>query len=299
VAALEPKQHYSRKEVCRLLGVNSRQLRRWRQQRLAPDSQTYSFHDLVALRTLLQLRRSKVSPARIRKAIAALKAHLGETADPLTELRIYCEAGQVRVQTGAQRMEAISGQLLLDFDRQEFDKLLALTDLRSKSPDGGHSRRREAEHWFQKGVELEAAGAAFEQVRQCYEKAIELHSNFAAAMVNLGTLFFHVRKLEQAGDYYRRALEADPAYALAHFNLGNLYDEQRDFARAVHHYLEALRLDAQYADAHYNLALLYQTCGETMKAIQHWSSYLRLDPASTWSAIARRELNRLRAATIV
>ena len=104
---------------------------------------------------------------------------------------------------------------------------------------------------------------------------------------------------ESSAEYYRKALEVNPDYALAHFNLGNLYDEQNDFVQAAFHYQAALRLDPRYADAHYNLALLYQAHGETMKALQHWSAYLRLDPASSWAAIARRELEKLRAATIV
>jgi tetratricopeptide (TPR) repeat protein len=112
-------------------------------------------------------------------------------------------------------------------------------------------------------------------------------------------LYFHARNLHVSADYYRKALEANPDYALAHFNLGNLYDEQNDPVQAMFHYQAALRLDATYADAHYNLALLYQTGGEVMKALQQWSAYLKLDPGSSWAGIARRELHKLRAATIV
>lgn len=264
-----------------------------------PASETYSFHDLIALRTVSKLRRSKVPPARIRKAISALKSKLGECSDPLTELKIYSEGGHINVQVGEQRMEAISGQLLLDFDREELDKLLSFPEKKVPGETEDASSKREAECWFQKGLEQEATGAPLADVRLSYERAIELDPTFAAAMVNLGTLHFHARNFRDSADCYRNALEANPDYALAHFNLGNLYDEQNDLVRATFHYQAALRLDPHYADAHYNLALVYQAIGETMKALRHWSAYLKIDSGSTWAAIARRELEKLRAATIV
>jgi tetratricopeptide (TPR) repeat protein len=117
--------------------------------------------------------------------------------------------------------------------------------------------------------------------------------------VNLGTIHFNAKQFARAESCYRRALEADATYALAHFNIGNLYDERGDYDRALRHYLEAVRLSPQYADAHYNLALLHQGAGHVMDAVRHWKLYLKLDPASSWSAIARRELDKLRRSTVV
>jgi tetratricopeptide (TPR) repeat protein len=94
-------------------------------------------------------------------------------------------------------------------------------------------------------------------------------------------------------------LKRDPAYALAHFNLGNLYDEQGHSASALKHYQEALRLQPNYADAHYNIALLYQGLGDVLDAMRHWRAYLKLDSTSTWAHIARRELWKLEAKTVV
>jgi hypothetical protein len=33
--------------------------------------------------------------------------------------------------------------------------------------------------------------------------------------------------------------------------------------------------------------------------MRHWRAYLKLDPTSTWAQIARRELNKLQAMTVV
>jgi hypothetical protein len=60
-----------------------------------------------------------------------------------------------------------------------------------------------------------------------------------------------------------------------------------------------LRHHPNYADAHYNLALLHQGMRDIMSAVRHWRVYLKLDSNSTWAQIARRELAKLEAQTVV
>jgi len=251
----------------------------------------------VALRTLERLRRARVAPVQIRRALAALAEKLSHIHDPLTQLRLYADGKRVRVEVDGRAMEAESGQLLLDFDPVELNRLLEF-----RVRDDGESdreKKREAERWFQRGLDLEQTGGAVEQVIEAYEKSLELDPNSAGALVNLGTIHFNARDWKKAERYYQNALEADPEYALAHFDLANLYDERGEQKRALEHYLAALHISPHYADAHYNLALLYQGSNQTMKAVHHWTSYLKLDPASHWANIARRELSKLRQATLV
>ena len=94
-------------------------------------------------------------------------------------------------------------------------------------------------------------------------------------------------------------MEADDDYALAHFNLANLYDERGRRELAEQHYARALEIAPTYADAHYNLALLQQGSNRMMEAVRHWNAYLKLDPSSQWAKVARRELEKLRKATVV
>jgi tetratricopeptide (TPR) repeat protein len=112
-------------------------------------------------------------------------------------------------------------------------------------------------------------------------------------------VYFNARDWREAERNYRKALEVDPEYALAHFNLGNLFDERGNRNEALSHYLAALQIHPSYADAHYNVALLYQSISQSLKAVRHWKLYLKLDPSSSWAAIARRELSKLKESTIV
>jgi tetratricopeptide (TPR) repeat protein len=296
----ETKQSYSRAEVCRLLGVSPRRLSSWERQNLIPRLEVFGFSDLVALRTLSRLHENHVPAPRIREAAAALRSRLRDVTDPLRELKIYADGRKVTVQIGPHRMEPVSGQLLLDFDQEELNKLRSFPGSREPQPRKSlAARQHEAALWFEKALEMEQRGAPVEETIQAYQKAIEIDPDSAGAMVNLGTIYFHLRKMKEAEQHYRRALEVDPEYALAHFNLGNLFDEINDRAQALLHYMMAIRLNPGYADAHYNVALLYQASGQVMRAVRHWKAYLKIDSISPWAEIARQELDKLRRATVV
>jgi tetratricopeptide (TPR) repeat protein len=301
VSASSAKQVYSREEARRMLRLTERQLRSWEKQGLVPAREEYALRDLLALNTLVKLRQNHVHPAKVRRAVMALREKIQHVGDPLTQLRIYSDGGRIRVDLEGGTMEPVSGQLLLDFGPAELKKLLAFpTSARQETESSRRLKQRvEAEMLFEKGLLMEQAGAPIGDIVAVYERAAELDAGCTGALVNLGTIYFNTKEFEKAEQHYLRAIEVDPQYALAHFNLGNLYDEQSQPSKARDHYMAALELNAQYADAHYNIALLYQSMGDTMNAVRHWKAYLKVDPNSSWSAIARRELEKLKDATIV
>jgi tetratricopeptide (TPR) repeat protein len=283
---------YTRGQARRLLGLSERRLKSWEQQKLVASSENYGFRELLALRTLVKLRKDRVPVSQIRRILHALSG----IDHPLTELKLYADGKNIRVELDGKAMDA-SGQLLLNFEESELRRLVEFPAKNKRSEE--RDRRMTAERWFQRGLDLEQSGAPHQEVIDAYQKAIELDPKSAGALVNLGTIYFNARKWTEAERYYRQALEVDPEYALAHFDLGNLYDERGDRPQAQHHYEAALQSSPNYADAHYNLALLYQGSNQPMKAVQHWRAYLKLDPASHWSNIARRELAKLREAAVV
>lgn len=300
VAESAPKQSYSRDEVCRLLGVTPAVLEGWEARGLLARQDEYRFHDLIALRTLQELRRKRFHPDRVGKIIASLRQRLSHIRNPLTELKILTDGRRLAVAVEGQKMEPISGQLLLDFDRAELSRLLQFPAKRAEQ-DGRREtlRKSESQRWFDKGLELENASASPSQIIAAYQRAIEMDAANWAAHVNIGTTYFHLKKWQEAEQHYRKAIEVNPRYALAHFNLANLFDERGGWEGALEHYLLALQIQPDYADAHYNIALLYQTHGEPLKAVRHWKAYLKVDPSGYWAGIARRELAKLRAGAIL
>jgi tetratricopeptide (TPR) repeat protein len=296
---------YTRKEVCRLLHIDSRQLKSWERQQLIPEQAEFRFSDLLALKTIVRLRKEQTHPRLIKQALHALRDRLKvstEVGAGFTEdVRVYKEGKRLRVQIGKHKMEPVSGQLLFDFAEAEISKLLQLPASQKSAEILAKTLRGkiEADRWFERGLELEQTGAPIAQVLDAYQKAAELDPHAAGALVNMGTVFFNGHAWADAETQYQKALEIDPNYPLAHFNLGNLYDEQGDVPNALQHYQMAIKLFPNYADAHYNLALLYQSQGDVMNAVRHWKIYLKLDGSSSWGQIARRELGKLEATTVL
>lgn len=289
---MAPKEEYSRADVRRQFGVTERQLRSWERQDLIAAARSYSFSDLLAIQTIVKLRESHIRPREIGQALESLRRKL-EVKQPLSELRIVSDGKRITVHVAGQKMEAISGQILLDFDAAALGGVKSFPERKSPAV-----RARESEVWFQKGLELEETGAPVELAVEAYQKVLELNPSAAGALVNLGTIYYRQRKFADAEQYYKRAIEVDATYPLAQFNLGNLYDEQNRLKEALEHYRSALRLNPQYADAHFNLALLCERTGETLKAVHHWKTYLKLDSSGQWAEIARRQLERLRQVVI-
>ena len=290
---MAPQEEYSRAQVRRKFGLSERQLQSWERQDLVARAESYSFSDLIAFKTLLKLRQSRIPAREIARALRSLREKLSWIKQPLSELRVVNDGRRITVHVGGQKMEAVSGQILLDFDAAELGGLRSFPDRKQRA-----TRARESEAWFQRGLELEETGAPVEQAVEAYQKVLELNPSAAGALVNLGTIYYRQRRFEQAEEYYRRAIEADPQYPLAQFNLGNLYDEQGRLKDAYEHYRRALGLNPQYADAHFNLALLCERLADPLRAVHHWKAYLKLDNSGQWAEIARRQLERLRDAVI-
>jgi DNA-binding transcriptional MerR regulator/lipopolysaccharide biosynthesis regulator YciM len=275
-----------------MLGVSERQLRNWERQGLIAATDTFSFSDLIGLRTLQKLRQKRIPPRQIGRALESLRRKLSGVRHPLAELRIVSDGRTIAVQMPGEKMEAISGQLLFNFDTAELGGLRSF-------PEQPATDAKQAEAWFQRGLALEEAGAPVDEAIAAYRKAIELNPAAAGALVNLGTVYYRLRDFAEAEKCYGQAITVDPGYALALFNLGNLYDERGELPAARGFYIQALRLNPAFADAHFNLALLCEKTGDAMAAVRHWKQYLKLDRSSSWADIARRQLDKLRQATLI
>lgn len=289
-----PQQDYSRADVRRQFRLTERQLKSWERESLVPPLESYSFSDLIAIRTILELRGKGFRSRNIAEAVSSLRRKLDDVKQPLSELRILSDGRKIAVRVAGHKMEALTGQILFDFEAAE---LGGVRDFPERKQGG--DLLRESEVWFQQGLDLEETGAPVEKVLEAYQKVVELNPAAAGALVNLGTIHYRQRKFGEAERYYKQAIAADPSYPLAEFNLGNLYDEQGRLPDAFHHYKRTLALNPQYADAHFNLALLCERTGDTLKAVLHWKIYLKLDRTGQWAEIARRQLERLREATVI
>ena len=192
-----------------MLGVHEQQLRSWERQQLIPVNEVYSFSELAALRTLVQLRAQGLKPERIRRTLNAARDRLN-VANPLTELRLFLDGSRIGVKAEGLMIDPETGQMLLEFDglsvvAQSFPS----SHIEAAEAEQRRKRRAEAEFWFQQGLQAEQAGANQRVIQEAYNKCLEIDPAFASALVNLGTLHFNQRRHAEAEEFYRRAVEAD------------------------------------------------------------------------------------------
>jgi tetratricopeptide (TPR) repeat protein len=294
VEALETTSEYSRAEVRRILRINENRLRSWERHGLCEPRAAFGFQDLVALRTLLRLSDGRIPPARVRDSMDALRSRLKNVRRPLLELSLHPAGRRVAVDLPNARMEALTGQLMLDFESAGGAQV---REFRPRGLELEQPNILEAEAWFQRGLDIEETGGEAKDAGEAYQRALDLNPNAAGAWVNLGTLRYRQNDLREAERCYRGALLASPDYALAHFNLGNICEESARLDEAAAYYDRALELNPAYADAHYNLALVCERNGELMRAAKHWRAYLKIDQTSAWAGIARQQLSGLMTVT--
>ncbi len=278
---------YNRQDVLRILQIGTRQLQGWERAGLILPKESYTFQDLGELRTLRVLREEDVPAASIRDSILAMKAVAG-MENPLLEACVVRTGTRLAFRHGGEMVDPIRRQLLFDFERVESgERRSAAAELSPMRPPAHGLNEK-----FMVAVQAEEAGQK-QRAIALYEQILSVDPRYAAASINLGTVYFHLRQYERAEEFYRRATVIDPNYVLAYFDLGNVLDELERFDESIAAYKRAVTLSPRYADAHYNLALAYERRGEARNALRHWQAYVRLDNRGPWADHARGQIRKL------
>lgn len=279
---------YNRQDVLRILQVTARQLQAWERVGLIDVLETYDFQQLSQLRKLRLLSLQRIRSSRICASIEAMQKVSG-MANPLLEAGTVSAGSRVVFRHQGAIFDPLTRQLVFDFNPQPASQPCSVVGAEACQ----RVRESEAAELFYQAVRLEDESSDGRRIVEMYARVIELNPNHAAALINLGTIYYNQRQYLRAEDVYRRATIADPNYALAFFDLGNALDELQRLTEAIDAYRTAIRIAPKYADAHYNLALAYERIGEQRRALPHWMNYCRLDPSGPWSNHARGQARRL------
>jgi tetratricopeptide (TPR) repeat protein len=265
---------YSEADLRRILRIDESRLRACLRAALLPVSRrqsacTYSFQNLVVLRTAKGLTDAGVSVPRIRKILECLERQLGEER-AISSLKIYASGKRVVVWDGASRWQPDSGQFLLNFETAQ---ILAPRQLAPRTTPE-QDDRESAQRWLQRALALEEDSP--DEAHRAYEEAIRLNPALTDAHINLGLLHHNAGSFMEAERCYRRALEREPRLALAHFNLGVVLEDRQKKGAAVAAYQEALKHAPDFLEAHCNLAQLYEKLGRKRDALRHYAAANRL-----------------------
>ncbi|HMN79703.1 MAG TPA: tetratricopeptide repeat protein [Burkholderiaceae bacterium] len=275
---------YTLRDAEKLLGIPRAALISLIRAGYVPDTRGHrreyrlSFQDIVMLKAARGLMAARISPRRIARSLAALRAASPEVA-AASPIRLQPVGRDVTVAGNGSLQSIESGQLLLDFGRPANDTASLFT-FRAEAPadepaaDGRGTHA--AERWTLRGAAIEATRP--QAAIEAYRRAIDADDTYTAAYVNLGIVLSAQNRLREAADVLQLAIARCAPEAVLHFNLGTVLEDLDRPRAAIEQYEHALRLEPDLADAHYNLGRLHERLGHPQLAIRHFNQYRRLEP---------------------
>jgi tetratricopeptide (TPR) repeat protein len=280
---------FDSKDLKRLFGIPASQVRALvRAGHIHPLKKagrlSYSFQDLIVLRTAGSLRAAKIPAQRINRTLREIRDSL-PGALPLSGLSIVAVGDRIMVREGQALREGDTGQYTLDLEVVDRGGDLLVIDKRAAAaaamspPSGAAAGGRAgamgvaaaADEAFDKGLELEDTDPA--AARAAYEACLAADEHHLEARLNLGRLLHLDGRLEEAEKIYRSTQSGE---AILSFNLAVLLEDFERESEAMAEYRHALALDPGFADAHFNLARLHERAGHPKEALRHLLAYRRL-----------------------
>lgn len=296
-------------EAARMFSLPEARLRYWSQTGFISPSlrlggrRYYAFTDLVAIKVAKELLDAGHPLKRVRRSLDALREQVPGESSPLSRLRIRSDHDRIIVDAANGRFEATTGQLLMDFDLQDFREQVAeVRALPWVGSESGSDFGTTAYDAFLHGNEAEGrwheAGAPgpehrdFVEAKAAYEQAVEADPEFAAAWTNLGGLAAAVGDMDSARDHFDEALRCDPDQFEARCNLAELALRDGDVDLAIEGFRSVLVADPDHLEAHYSLARALLKVGGHAQAKAHLERFCNgveaLPPPSRSAELDRR-----------
>jgi tetratricopeptide (TPR) repeat protein len=188
------------------------------------------------------------------------------------------------------------------------------------------SAPKKAVQALDKGREATGKGK-WTDARKQFEKAVEIHPQFAAAWNELGRVHIQLNAAAAARKAFERAVAADSKYLPPQIQLADLAFRERNWtslleiterilkldpvnlpgvyvSNSIAHFMlenmdaaeksarQALKLDSQqqFPKADHMLGLILARRGDFNGAVEHFRAYLQLAPAASDSATVKRQL---------
>lgn len=111
-----------------------------------------------------------------------------------------------------------------------------------------------------------------------FKKLANDYPQYSGPHNNLGIIYYHEDKIDQAKASFAKALELNPRSVVSLNHLGIISRKEGDFKKALEYYERALQVDPDYPNVHLNLGILLELyMGKLPEALEHYKKYQELN----------------------
>jgi len=207
--------------------------------------------------------------------------------------RLHSKAAPPPLESGESALDSIVGKCLAKVAGERYaefgvlrEELASIYESNTKQPAPKPASGRElnAYELVNKGTSLEGLGRS-EEALACYDRALALNPQVAAAWLNKGLPLTSLGRFEEALASYDRALALNPQYAKAWTNKGHVLMSLGRSEEALASYDRALDIAPQYAKAWTNKGNALERLGRHGEALASYDRTLAANPqdAEVWN----------------
>ena len=92
---------------------------------------------------------------------------------------------------------------------------------------------------------------------------------------------FNKNDMKNALSLYIKILQINPEHYLAHYNIGNIFLHLGKYDEAIKYYLHAIHFNPTYVDSYTNIGLSYSNTGDNLQAIKYLNKGLSIEPSNS------------------
>ncbi len=129
-----------------------------------------------------------------------------------------------------------------------------------------------------------------QEVLDIYRETIDKAPGFVELYINLGRVYYELKRYEDAICEYKMAIWLDSLNLRAYYYLCQLYEEQRDFENAIETCKKLIELQPHVADFHCRIAQYLYLEGQIDEAIEHYQTAVSLNPNPQWTSVVAQTL---------
>ncbi len=129
-----------------------------------------------------------------------------------------------------------------------------------------------------------------EKIIDIYREAIEKAPGYDELYINLGRVYYELKRYDDAICEYKMAIWLDSLNVRAYFYLCQVYEEMRDYENAIEICRKLIEMQPYIADFHCKLAQYLYLENEIDEAIEHYQNAITINPSPQWTSVVAQTL---------